>query len=155
MLAYLSQGWFSPHAPQRLAAEVIDGALDSAGLLNRAEVPPSALRALAARLARALPDTTHVGVTPPGKIMGQVSCATLRARVQDETDRNPLFQGFMMDCMDAVQDDASLEALCIHLRHISDMMQLLRAAAAPADSGPESLPLPHAADHQQDVTYRS
>lgn len=155
MLAYLTQGWFSPHAPQRLAAEVIDGALDSAGLLGRAGVSPAALRALAARLARALPDTTHVGATPPGKLMGQVSCATLRERVQDETDRNPLLQGFMMDCMDAVQDDASLEALCIHLGHISDMMQVLHAASSAPQGGPETLGQPRGAHRSTHIPSQS
>ena len=52
MLTYLAQGFFSPTQPQQFSAAVLDGALDSAGMLCRAGVSADAIFALQGLLQR-------------------------------------------------------------------------------------------------------
>jgi len=124
MLTYLSDGWFYPTRPQQLRTEVLDGVLDSAGLLLRAGVPQDALASLKRLLTRHAP--------PFG---AQAEHADSRqavvAHILDSTDGAPVLQGFMMDCLEAAVDEPSWHALCDHLGHIGDTMALLQAARAP------------------------
>jgi hypothetical protein len=124
MLTYLSDGWFCPTQPHQLRTEVLDGVLDSAGLLLRAGVPREALDALKQALER------HAPPFDPGP-EGADRRSAVVAYILERTDDAPVLQGFMMDCLEAAVDEPSWHALCAHLGHIADTLALLQAARAP------------------------
>jgi hypothetical protein len=138
MLAYLSDGWFTDPASRRLRAEVVDGALDSAGALHRGGVSSKRLDALAARLRRAMPSASAQGGQAPHTpgLLAQVSWETVRERMQELTDDAPLLQGFVLDALEAVDDAPTLEALCQHLGQIAAVMKVLAAARRAQDALP-------------------
>jgi len=130
MLTYLSDGWFCPSRPHQLRTEVLDGVLDSAGLLLRAGVPQGALHDLRQALER------HRPPFGPGR-EAQDGQKAVVALILERTDHAPALQGFMMDCLEAAADERSWRALCAHLGHIADTMELLQVARAPQDSALE------------------
>ena len=138
MTLYLQDGWYTAGSPGRLRDAVIDGAMDTASVLYRAQVPPEAVTALAlkVRTLAALVDPPHrrTAASP----LGNKERSALLQRLQIYTDRFMALQCFINDAMDHVDHAAQLRALYLHLVHIAQMMQLLILADAPDAPRPGS-----------------
>lgn len=147
MVAYLADGWFAADAPRRLRAEVVDGALDSAGFLHRASLDAAQVLRLALRV-RALgglldPLHRHVhlgprprgaagaageGVVSAGRALGAPALQLLRDQLAEATDACVELQSFVLDCLDHVADLDALRGLFLHLAHVAHLMRLLAVA---------------------------
>jgi hypothetical protein len=139
MLAYLAQGWFSSHATHPHRPEVLDGALDSASSLYQAGLQASTVRHVGHKLRRALPNTMPLGLAEPNALLGHVSWETLRESMLTATDDHVVLQSFVMDGLAAVVDLMTLAALCLHLQHIAQHMELLeRLGPSPMRARPQA-----------------
>lgn len=124
MLTYLTEGWFNSAQPQALRAEILDGAVDSAGLLTRAGVGPDTLLTLRQLLMRHCP--YRAGAEgDAGSPNQRERLQALIEHVTEATDHNLILQGFVMDCLQSAAEPEAWQALCDHLRHISLAMQTL------------------------------
>jgi hypothetical protein len=134
MITYLKDGWYTRMGQRRLRNEVVDGAIDTASMLFRAAVPPEAISSLALKI-RAL---ATIADPPHRRGMGSFGDAERRAltqRLQQYTDRFPVLQGFINDCLEHVGDAQELRALYLHLVHVTQMMQLLMVAKLSGAAG--------------------
>ncbi|HET6343511.1 MAG TPA: hypothetical protein VFH51_01210 [Myxococcota bacterium] len=134
MITYLKDGWYTRLGQRRLRNEVVDGAIDTASMLFRAAVPPEAISTLALKI-RAL---VTIADPPHRRGMGGFGAAerqALTGRLQQYTDRFPVLQGFINDCMEHVSDAQELRALYLHLVHVTQMMQLLMVAKLSGAAG--------------------
>lgn len=126
MRDYLRDGWYRPGPQPRLRDEVVDGAIDTAGLLFRAAVPLAAVTSLAElirHLGALVSPAHHQGVaTSPATL------TALSARVDRCTVDIPPLQALAQDCLQQVTDGRDLRAFYLHLLHITQMMQLLTVA---------------------------
>ncbi|MEE8409490.1 MAG: hypothetical protein V3T05_07790 [Myxococcota bacterium] len=123
MTTYLEGGWYQPSARSRLRSEVIDGAMDIAGLLLRGSVPVRRVlrtaikvRSLVVIADPLMRGTSRFGPSERGLIVQKLS---------PYTDDYPELQGFVGDCVDQVSSAPDMTAFYLHLVHIARMMQLL------------------------------
>jgi hypothetical protein len=134
MITYLKDGWYTRLGQRRLRNEVVDGAIDTASMLFRAAVPPEAISALALKIR-----TLATIADPPHRRgvggFGAAERQALTSRLQQYTDRYPVLQGFINDCMEHVADAQELRALYLHLVHVTQMMQLLMVAKLSGAAG--------------------
>jgi hypothetical protein len=126
MITYLQGGWYTRMGKRRLRDEVVDGAIDTAGMLFRSVVPPEAISSLAlkVRTLATLADPPH----RRGMSFGEGERAALTRRLQTYTDRFPALQGFISDCLEHISNGNDLRALYLHLMHVTQMAQLLMVA---------------------------
>lgn len=122
MTTYLSGGWYAGGGGG-LRTEVLDGAMDAAGLLHRAGVSP----ALVSQLALRVRSLVRVGdaATPE---FGDDDRRILGERLEPLVGDLPELVSFVADCLDHVSGPADLMAFYLHLVHITRMMQLLSLA---------------------------
>ncbi|MEO1481399.1 MAG: hypothetical protein AAFU77_04785 [Myxococcota bacterium] len=126
MTSYLASGWFQQDGKRSLRTEIIDGAMDVAGMLARAEVPAHVLMRVALRV-RAL-----VAIADPQMVSVARFTAKERTRIQSRleryTDTSPELYAFVADCVERVDNISDLMAFYLHLIHVARMMQLLDVA---------------------------
>jgi hypothetical protein len=122
MTTYLSGGWYAG-AKGGLRTEVLDGAMDAAGLLHRAGVSP----ALVSRLALRVRSLVRVGDGAAPDFTGD-DRRILGERLDPIVGDLPELVSFVADCLDHVGRPADLMAFYLHLMHITRMMQLLALA---------------------------
>ncbi|MEM6531234.1 MAG: hypothetical protein AAF654_01355 [Myxococcota bacterium] len=126
MTSYLASGWFQLDGKRSLRTEIIDGAMDVAGMLARAEVPAHVLMRVALRV-RAL-----VAIADPQMVSVARFSAKERTRIQSRleryTDTSPELYAFVADCIERVDNISDLMAFYLHLIHVARMMQLLDVA---------------------------
>lgn len=133
MITYLEGGWYTRMGQRRLRNEVVDGAIDTAGMLFRAAVPPEAISSLALKVR-----TLASVADPPhrrGAALGPGERAALTRRLQEYTDRFPALQSFINDCLEHINDANDLRALYLHLMHVTQMAQLLMVAKLSGAAG--------------------
>lgn len=123
MTSYLDGGWYVPQTRTRLRTEVIDGAMDVAGMLVRAGVPARRLLRLALKVR------TLVVIADPLMRGTSRFGAAERQRVAERlslyTDDYPELHGFVADCIEQVNGAPDMTAFYLHLVHVARMMQLL------------------------------
>lgn len=133
MTAYLAEGWFARTGPRRLRAEVVDGALDSAGVLHRAGVAAQDVLTVAMRV-RALSGLVdpvhrhvHLAKVPPSasRALPPQALAVVREQLMMATDAAIALQTFVADCLDCVADLDALRGLQVHLMHVAQIIKLL------------------------------
>lgn len=126
MTAYLSRGWYHPRGGRALRPEVIDGAMDVAGVLMRAGVTAPLVQrvALKVRQFMALADPQMQGLTA----FGDRERTALSARLDRYSGQVPELDGFLQDCVEHLKAPADVLALYLHLIHVTRMMQLLALA---------------------------
>jgi len=122
MTTYLSGGWYAGGGGG-LRTEVLDGAMDAAGLLHRAGVSP----ALVSRLALRVRSLVRVGDAAAPEF-GDDDRRILGERLEPIVGDLPELVSFVADCLDHVSGPADLMAFYLHLVHITRMMQLLSLA---------------------------
>ena len=127
MASYLQAGWFTDDKPHELRTEVLDGAVDAAGTLYRAAVPPGVIWRLAMKVR------TLAKVADPA-LKGGVRFETvdreiIRARLDKTAHPYAPLSGFLWDWLDHVYTPADLHALFLHLVHIHRLTQLFNHAA--------------------------
>jgi hypothetical protein len=123
MTSYLDGGWYVPQTRSRLRTEVIDGAMDIAGMLVRAGVPARRLLRLALKVR------TLVVIADPlmrgTSRFAAAERANVAERLANYTDDFPALQGFVNDCIEQVNGAPDMTAFYLHLVHVARMMQLL------------------------------
>ncbi len=123
MSHYLAGGWYAPGKRARLKTEVVDGAMDAAGMLMRAGVPPHRVLRIALKV-RSL-----VVIADPLLRGGEPFTGAPRQRLADRlavhTDGFPELQSFILDCLDHVASASDMTAFYLHLLHVGRMMQLI------------------------------
>ena len=133
MTSYLQGGWYSDKDRTRMRTEVVDGAMDVAGMLIRAGVPAHRIMRIALKV-RSL-----VVVADPlvsgGPRLGPPHRQRLADRLAVHTDGFPELQGFINDCLEHVSGPSEMTALYLHLLHVGRMMQLLGHAVGTGLSG--------------------
>jgi hypothetical protein len=134
MTIYLSGGWYKPGPKGGLRTEVLDGAMDAAGMLHRARVSPE----LVSRLALRVRSLMRLGDATAATI-GEAERAIIAGRLEPIAGDQAEVTSFLADCLDHVTSAADLAAFYLHLIHITRMMQLLTLARlsplAPEDDG--------------------
>lgn len=126
MTHYLEGGWHRKGRIPRLRTEVIDGAIDVAGMLHRAGVPSRRLLRIALKVRSLLFIANPL-------IRGRLTLNDgdrehLKLRLGPYSDDYPELQGFLFDCVDCLHDNTEMTAFYLHLVHIARMMQLLAHA---------------------------
>lgn len=123
MSSYLADGWFQSDGKRGLRTEIIDGAMDVAGMLNRARIPTHTVmrlalkvRALVAVANPQLMSVTRFSDRERGKI---------QARLDTYADTSPELYAFTADCVEQIENVRDLMAFYLHLVHVARMMQLL------------------------------
>jgi len=135
MTRYLQDGWFDRKPRPHLRTEVIDGAMDVAGMLHRAGVPAHRLLRIALKVR------SQVVLSNP--LIRGTSRFSKRDRVAIAqrfgllTDGYPELQSFLNDCFDHVTEANEMTALYLHLIHIARMMQLLTHAVIAPPAKPK------------------
>lgn len=126
MTSYLEGGWYGRKGRTRLRTEVVDGAMDVAGMLLRAGVPSRRLLRLALKVRSlvVIADPLMLG-TPR---FGERDRELVNQRLALQTDGYPELQGFVADCIEHVSGAPDMTAFYLHLVHIARMMQLLSHA---------------------------
>lgn len=126
MTSYLAGGWFQSTGQKGLRTEVVDGAMDVAGLLSRAEVPAHVLMRVALRVRAlvAIADPQMVGVNQ----FSSRERERVQKRLEKYTDISPELHAFVADCLDRVNNVGDMMAFYLHLIHVARMMQLLDVA---------------------------
>ena len=127
MTLYLENGWFEPGDEQKLRSEVVDGAMDMAGTLIRANVSAQTLHGLAlkVRSSSTVVDPQMKGVDEFGARVREI----VLQRIQDQTEQVPELHAFVTDCLENIQKPSDLMGFYLHLVHISRMVQLLGQAS--------------------------
>ena len=128
MMTYLENGWFEPDGDQKLRSDVIDGAMDIAGMMIRAQVGAELMHSLALKVRTSLTaiDPQMQGNTDFGSKASQV----VSQRLEGQTEQIPELHAFVADCLDHVQNPRDLIGFYLHLMHIGRMIQLLSQASA-------------------------
>ncbi len=129
MSMYLSGGWYQPGRSGALRTEVIDGAMDAAGVLHRAGVGPQLLTRLALRVRTLL---TFLDPQMRGADIDSEQREIIAHRLEEHADSFFELDTFIRDCLDHVQSSADLMGFYLHLVHVTRMLQLL----AMAEEGP-------------------
>src|SRR5262245_16542265 len=143
MTTYLQGGWFAEGGSQALRPEVIDGAMDIAGVLVRGGVGPQVVQTIALRLRGMVRIAApRLGSGPTG--FGERELATIRNQLDVYMGETPALDSFIADCLDHVRNDRELLAAYLHLVHVNRMMQLLSAALiqGPGGARPDGGALP-------------
>jgi hypothetical protein len=127
MASYLQAGWFAEDKPHELRTEVLDGAVDAAGALYRAAVPPGVIWRLAMKVR------TLAKVADPD-LRGDVRFTAadreiICARLDRAAHPYAPLSGFLLDWIEHVHTPADLNALFLHLVHIHRLTQLFNHAA--------------------------
>jgi len=143
---YLGGGWYRAGAGGGLRTEVLDGAIDAAGLLHRAGVSAERVMvvALKVRAYLALIDPQMAGVGA----LNQRQRERLGEQLVIYTDSSTELQTFVADCVEHVAVPADAMAMYLHLMHVARMLKLLahadlaRGAMALLGSVPSSAPTP-------------
>lgn len=140
--SYLQGGWFD--SDKSLRTEVVDGAMDAAGLLMRAGVSPETVGKLALRVRSLL--TIVMRDKGPQGAFSDADRDALKERLAGQTDDTPELYGFVSDCLEHVETPNHLMAFYLHLMHINQMLQLLghavRTPPQPTDPEPRSSSAP-------------
>ncbi|MBI5507405.1 MAG: hypothetical protein HY903_01510 [Deltaproteobacteria bacterium] len=127
MTRYLEGGWYSRKNRPRLKREVVDAAIDVAGMLHRAGVSAHRVMRIALKVRSlviiANPLVSGTQSFPPR------DRRQLAERLGAFSDDYPELQSFVNDCLDRVADANDMTAFYLHLVHIARMMQLLAHAA--------------------------
>ncbi|MBT6178895.1 MAG: hypothetical protein HOI23_16750 [Deltaproteobacteria bacterium] len=128
MMIYLENGWFEPDGEQKLRSEVVDGAMDIAGMMIRAKVGAGLLHSLALKVRTSLTaiDPQMKGDTDFHAKASQV----VSQRLEGQTEQIPELHAFVADCLDHVESPRDLIGFYLHLMHIGRMIQLLSQASA-------------------------
>jgi hypothetical protein len=123
MTIYLHGGWYKPGQEGGLRTEVLDGAMDTAGLLHRAGISPELVSRLALRVRSLvrLGDTTAAAFASKERDF-------LADRLMPITGESAEVVSFIADCLDHISSYSDLAAFYLHLVHITRMMQLLTMA---------------------------
>jgi hypothetical protein len=134
MTTYLSGGWYRPGTGRRLRTEVIDGAMDAAGMLHRAGISPERISVLALKV-RSL-----MTLADP-QMMGDAQLTDrdrerMLLQIEDCTGYTPALLAWVCDCIEHVEEPADLTAFYLHLVHVARMLHLL--AQAGMKLGPKS-----------------
>lgn len=129
MTSYLRAGWFdrSSGKPSKgLRTEVIDGAMDAAGFLLRANISGATILRLALRVRAlmAIADPRMLGVPKFGERERELVMRGLARH----TDAAPELYAFVADCVDGVNNLTDLMAFYLHLTHVARMIELLSVA---------------------------
>ncbi len=129
MTSYLRAGWFdrSSGKPSRgLRTEVIDGAMDAAGFLLRANITGAQVLRLALRVRAlmAIADPRMLGVSQ----FGDAEREQIMRGLVRHTDAAPELYAFVADCIDGVNNVTDLMAFYLHLTHVARMIELLSVA---------------------------
>ncbi|MEM6732932.1 MAG: hypothetical protein AAF658_15355, partial [Myxococcota bacterium] len=126
MTSYLASGWFQTDGKKGLRTEVIDGAMDVAGMLARADVPAHVLMRVALRVRAlvAIADPQMVGVSR----FAESERAHIMSRLERYTDTSPELHAFVADCLERVDNVSDMMAFYLHLIHVARMMQLIDVA---------------------------
>lgn len=122
MTTYLTGGWYQPGPDKSLRTEVIDGAMDAAGLLHRAGIRADTVAYLALKVRSLFDPQTYAGVLSPEKR------ASIARRLGDASGDSPELYSFLSDCLEHVSGSSDLLAFYLHLVHVSRMLQLLNVA---------------------------
>lgn len=126
MTTYLSGGWYRAGGGRSLRTEVLDGAVDAAGMLHRAGVSAErvTLIALKARSWLTLIDPRMAGIA--------ILAAEQRERLLDQLvqhcDIAPELHSFVADCVEHIASTADVMAFYLHLMHVARMLKLLAHA---------------------------
>lgn len=139
MTTYLEGGWYAPDS-SGLRPEVIDGAMDIAGVLLRAGVTATTLQEVALKIR------SHWALLDPA-MEGEVTWGSqererLLDRLQEFTDETPELGAFVLDCLDRVAGRRDLTAFYLHVVHVAKMVHLLSAAMSGEIAPPTTEPLP-------------
>ncbi len=126
MTSYLASGWFQQDGKKSLRTEVIDGAMDVAGLLARADVPAHVLMRVALRV-RALVAIADPQMVSIGRFSDKER-SRIERRLERYTDTSPELHAFVADCLERVDNISDLMAFYLHLIHVARMMQLIDVA---------------------------
>ena len=126
MTRYLQGGWYDRKHRPRLKTEVIDGAMDVAGMLHRGAVPAQRVLRIALKV-RSLVVLSNPLLRGTGRLSAR-DRAAIRERLGLYSDGYPELQSFLNDCLEHVADANDMTALYLHLIHIARMMQLLTHA---------------------------
>ena len=129
MTSYLRAGWFdrSSGKPSKgLRTEVIDGAMDAAGFLLRANINGATVLRLALRVRAlmAIADPRMLGVPQ----FGETERELIMRGLARHTDSAPELYAFVADCVDGVNNLTDLMAFYLHLTHVARMIELLSVA---------------------------
>lgn len=127
-MTYLENGWFEPDGKQKLRSEVVDGAMDVAGMMIRAQVAPQLLHSLALKVRMSL-----TAIDPQMKGESDFAATAQRVlseRLEGQTEQIPELHAFVADCLEHIQTPQDLTGFYLHLVHIGRMAQLLSQAAA-------------------------
>ena len=138
MTVYLAGGWYSSGPKGGLRTEVLDGAMDTAGMLHRAGIRPE----LVSRIALRVRSLVRLG-DPVTVEFGAPERAIVASRLESLTGDSAELVSFLADCLDHIGRHADLAALYLHLMHVTRMMQLL-ALAQGAFNVPSEDPVPRA-----------
>ena len=128
MMTYLESGWFEPDGEQKLRTEVIDGAMDIAGMLIRAGASAELLHSLALKVR-----TSLTAIDPQMKGDQDFSSRArevVSQRLEGHTEQMPALHAFVADCLEHIDSPRDLIGFYLHLMHVGRMMQLLAQAAA-------------------------
>ena len=127
-MTYLENGWFEPDGEQKLRTDVIDGAMDIAGMMIRAQVGHELLHSLALKVRTSLTaiDPQMTGENDFASQARQV----VRQRLEGQTEQIPELHAFMEDCLEHIENPQDLVGFYLHLMHIGRMVQLLSQASA-------------------------
>ena len=138
MTIYLHGGWYKPGPKGGLRTEVLDGAMDTAGMLYRAGMSPE----LVSRLALRVRSLVRLGDTVATAV-GSQERAFIASRLESVAGDSAEIVSFVADCLDHITSYSELAAFYLHLVHITRMMQLLTLArlgpTAPGGGGAPSV----------------
>jgi hypothetical protein len=126
MTSYLSAGWFERDGKRGLRTEVVDGAMDAAGMLLRAGVRAELVMALGLRV-RALMVVADPNMLGVGQF-GPTERERIASGLTPYTDRSPALHAFVSDCLERIDNLTDLMAFYLHLSHVARMIALLDAA---------------------------
>ncbi|MBC7792259.1 MAG: hypothetical protein H7Z43_01005, partial [Clostridia bacterium] len=131
MTSYLQAGWFTRGTePKGLRTEVIDGAMDAAGILLRAGIDSATVLRLALRTRGliSIADPRMLGMPH----FGDRERAQLMNGLSRHADAAPELFAFVADCIDRVDNLTDLMAFYLHLTHVARMIELLSVAVRTA-----------------------
>jgi hypothetical protein len=157
MATYLESGWYDGKAGLR--SEVVDGAIDVAGMLLRAGIAPGLVQQIALKVR------SYVTFADPhmrgGGTIDEKAREAIIHRLTPYTTQAPELDSFMADCIEHVHGTKDLFALYLHLVHVTRMLQLLstalvaRTAAKRRSPKTSARPAPRASKKKKKKTARS
>ena len=120
-MTYLENGWFEPDGEQKLRSDVIDGAMDVAGMMIRAEVGAELMHSLALKVR-----TSLTAIDPQMKGNSDFSSKASQVvsqRLEGQTEQIPELHAFVADCLDHVQNPR--ESIAVVYFHRLDKRQTI------------------------------